>query len=57
MLAPCKGCKDRHEACHNECEKYKEWKTYYSARQEAIKRAKEADNEYCHEAFKDLKRG
>lgn len=23
---PCKGCTDRYTACHDKCEKYKEWK-------------------------------
>ena len=23
---PCKGCVDRHTACHDKCAKYKEWK-------------------------------
>ena len=23
---PCKGCSDRHTACHDKCAKYKEWK-------------------------------
>ena len=24
--APCKGCTERHEACHDHCDRYKEWK-------------------------------
>ncbi len=27
MTGPCKGCQDRHPACHDMCEKYKAWKT------------------------------
>ncbi len=29
MNAPCKGCPDRHEACHDKCEKYQ---TYHAER-------------------------
>ena len=25
-LVPCKGCEERHEACHAECPRYKEWR-------------------------------
>lgn len=25
MIAPCKGCPDRHLYCHSECDKYKEY--------------------------------
>lgn len=35
---PCKGCKERHEACWGKCEKYKEWKKYLD---EVNKRRKE----------------
>ena len=24
--SPCKGCHDRHEACHGSCEQYEIWK-------------------------------
>ena len=24
--SPCRGCEDRHTACHGSCEKYKAWK-------------------------------
>lgn len=27
MMCPCKGCDDRHTACHGKCEKYIEWRT------------------------------
>ena len=26
MRCPCRDCADRHEACHDRCEKYKEWR-------------------------------
>lgn len=27
-MPPCKDCPDRHLACHDNCDKYKEWKDY-----------------------------
>lgn len=30
-VAPCKGCTERYQACHDYCEKYKEWKTELDA--------------------------
>lgn len=32
-VAPCKDCADRHLACHDSCEKYKEWRDRYHAQQ------------------------
>ena len=32
-ISPCKGCPDRHPACHGSCEKYKEWLDAYHAEQ------------------------
>ena len=26
MTCPCRGCPERHEACHDHCERYKAWK-------------------------------
>ena len=28
MKAPCLDCKDRHEACHGICDKYKAWREW-----------------------------
>ena len=25
-IPPCKDCKERHPACHDSCDRYKEWK-------------------------------
>ena len=25
-ISPCADCKDRHEGCHSECERYEEWR-------------------------------
>lgn len=25
-ISPCKDCKNRHPACHDFCDRYKEWK-------------------------------
>ena len=37
-ISPCRGCSDRHIACHDKCEKYKAWK---SQLEEVNKRSKE----------------
>ena len=29
QLSPCKGCTERHLACHDSCPKYKEWKDFF----------------------------
>jgi len=34
MRGPCKGCTDRHEACHDTCERYKAWKIEHDASRE-----------------------
>lgn len=36
MTAPCKGCPDRHEACHDHCERYQA----YKAERESIRQEK-----------------
>lgn len=39
---PCKDCKDRHRACHDECERYKAFKNYLAKIREAkIEEAKQ----------------
>lgn len=34
---PCKGCTERHRACHDSCEKYKEWHDQYQAQEQHLK--------------------
>ena len=29
QLSPCMGCTERNLACHDNCEKYKEWKSAF----------------------------
>ncbi len=36
-VAPCKDCTDRHTACHDSCEKYKEWKARHLAQQNHLR--------------------
>ena len=38
---PCKGCNERFTACHDKCDKYKEWKRDLD---ELNKRRKEYEN-------------
>lgn len=37
--SPCKGCADRHPACHDSCERYKEWKERDQAQKKQLKEA------------------
>lgn len=30
-IPPCKGCEERHTACHDHCERYKQWKAEIQA--------------------------
>lgn len=34
--SPCKDCANRHTACHDSCEKYKEWRARYQAQQQHL---------------------
>ena len=34
--SPCKGCTNRHTACHGSCELYKEWRDRYQAQQKHL---------------------
>ena len=38
--APCKGCIERHTACHGSCEKYKAWKDECQAKQKYLEENK-----------------
>lgn len=31
MICPCKDCTERYEACHDHCDKYKDWKAPIAA--------------------------
>ena len=35
-MSPCKGCTNRHTACHGECEIYKAWRDRYQAQQKHL---------------------
>lgn len=39
MNAPCLGCKERHPACHDSCEKYKVWMCEEKKRKDHVKGA------------------
>lgn len=45
MKNPCKGCENRHQFCHCDCEQYKSWK------EEHIKEKKEIDKKIKWENF------
>lgn len=36
-MSPCKGCTDRHVACHGSCEAYKKWLDLYQAEKKDLK--------------------
>lgn len=38
---PCRFCTDKYTACHDHCDKYKEWKERYQAQQKHFE-----DNKY-----------
>ena len=35
-ISPCKGCTNRHTACHGSCEAYKGWLDQYHAQQKHL---------------------
>ena len=35
-VSPCKGCTNRHTACHGSCDIYKEWLDRYHAQQKHL---------------------
>lgn len=39
----CQGCEDRHQGCHADCEKYKEWKKAHEAKKLERENAKLRD--------------
>ncbi len=40
MANGCNGCKERHEGCHGECERYKAWKEERDRKREEIYKQK-----------------
>ena len=34
--APCKGCPNRHPACHDSCKAYQDWRNRYHAQQKHL---------------------
>ena len=44
MICPCRGCADRRELCHAECERYGAWKAYREAGRKKKRDVKEADS-------------
>ena len=50
QLSPCTKCTDRHLACHDSCEKYKEWKDFF----DTDKRKYQADK-YKRKVLQEVK--
>lgn len=40
IVSPCKDCTERYLACHDKCDKYKEYRQRYDAEQARIKKEK-----------------
>lgn len=45
QLSPCKDCKDRHMACWDGCEKYKEWKSAFEDNKQKYREDKQKRTE------------
>ena len=39
-MAPCKDCTDKYRACHDSCDKYKEWRDRYHAQQKHLEESR-----------------
>lgn len=60
ILETCKGCTDRHPACHDTCERYKAAKVEWDNRRENIKTEKrrlQAIDSYQISAIKQMRKG
>lgn len=44
---PCRGCEERHLACHSRCDKYNKWKAEYDRASE-LKRQNEEMHRYTN---------
>lgn len=49
---PCRNCEERHTACHDSCQRYKDWK----AEAQKIKAAKKAYEEDWREDYEAMNR-
>lgn len=39
-MSPCKDCTEKYTACHDTCDKYKEWRDRYHAQQKYLEESK-----------------
>ena len=46
-ITVCKGCEERHKACHDHCEKYKQDRKDAEERKRILSEAQKADFEYA----------
>lgn len=53
--APCKGCRDRHQDCHSECEKYKEYRADLDLKNARSKEERHIDSTINNLLFNRLK--
>lgn len=59
---PCDGCRDRHQACHDRCERYIAWKYKRSEVLGKIRAERETYTDHDHQPYwnkhrRDSKRG
>lgn len=57
QLSPCKGCTERHLACHDSCPKYKEWKDFFDTdkqKYQADKYKRKALQEVRNNGYKNM---
>lgn len=48
-VCPCKDCGERHESCHSDCSKYKEWKAEFEAHKSKILEQQKSEWDLCAE--------
>lgn len=48
MNAPCYKCEDRCPACHDRCERYKEWKSVEDRKKESVRDACLTETDIMH---------
>jgi len=53
ILNTCKDCKERHEACHDHCERYQDARAEWNEYKEMISQAK-APSEYDKHKFQSV---
>ena len=59
VLTPCLDCPDRYPACHDHCDRYKEWKEIHERKRAAAREQKQSEVEivsYELDRFRRMKK-